>query len=210
MTNKTISDFQTPGQALKHLLTSYGWTQDDLAHILTISLKHTNEIIKDKKPISIDIARLLEKVSGWKAYEWIMLDADFQLSKKIEETKEKLVERQVEVYKYLPINELLKKGWLKPYDDINGLNKQLHSFWDIPKNKQLDFSILESNNINIEYRKSDAYKNSTNEINAKAWYQMALNHSKKLKVEPYNEKGLRELMSELHTYTVMKNGSANS
>ena len=128
MTKKTISDFRTPGQALKYLLTYHEWTQDDLAHVLTISLKHTNEIIKDKKPISIDIARLLEKVSGWRAYEWIMLDADFQLSKKIEETKEKLVERQVEVYKYLPINELLKKGWLKPYDDINGLNKQLHSF----------------------------------------------------------------------------------
>jgi len=206
MTKKTISDFKTPGQALKYLLTSYGWTQDDLAHILTISLKHTNEIIKDKKPISIDIARLLEKVSGWEANKWIMLDADFQLSKKNEETKEKLVERQVEVYKYLPINELLKKGWLKPYDDIKGLNKQLHSFWNIPKNKQLDFSVLESNNINIEYRKSDAYKESTNEINARAWYQMALNHSKKLSVLPYNEDGLKELMTRLHTFTVMKNG----
>lgn len=206
MTKKTISDFHTPGQALKYFLTLYQWNQDDLAHILTISLKHTNEIIKDKKPISIDIARLLEKVFDWKAHKWIMLDANFQLSKKIEETKEQLVERQVEVYKYLPIKELLKKGWLKPYDNIGSLNKQLYSFWNIPKNKQLDFSVLKSNNINIEYRKSDAYKESTNEINARAWYQMALNHSQKLQVEPYNEKGLKELMSKLHTYTIMKNG----
>ncbi|WP_164731702.1 XRE family transcriptional regulator [Flagellimonas beolgyonensis] len=206
MTNKTIDDFQTPGQALKYFLSSYGWTQDDLAHILTISLKHTNEIIKDKKPISIDIARLLEKVFDWKAHEWIMLDTSYQLSKKIEEAKEQLVERQVEVYKYLPINELLKKGWLKPYENIEGLNKQLHSFWNVPKNKQLDFSILESNNINIEYRKSDAYKDPTNEINARAWYQMALNHSQKLNVAPYDKNGLEELLSKLHTYTIMKSG----
>ncbi len=203
---KTTSDFQSPGQALKHFLSYYGWTQDDLAHILTISLKHTNEIIKDRKPISIDIARLLEKVFEWDAHQWIMLDANFQLSKKFEEEKEQLVERQVEVYNYLPIKELLKKGWLRPYKGIDELNKQLCSFWNIPKGKQLDFSILESNNINIEYRKSDAYKESANEVSARAWYQMALNHSAKLNVESFDKKGLKELMFKLHTYTVMHNG----
>lgn len=206
MTKKTIDDFQTPGQALKYFLSSYEWTQDDLAHILTVSLKHTNEIIKDKKPVSIDIARLLEKVFDWKAQDWIMLDTRYQLSKKYKETKEQLVERQVEVYQYLPINELLKKGWLKPYDNIEGLNKQLHSFWNVPKNKRLDFTVLDSNKIKIEFRKSDAYKESAKEINARAWYQMALNYSKKINVEQYDAQGLENLMSKLHTYTIMNNG----
>jgi len=111
---KKISEFQSPGQALKYFLSEKGWTQDDLAHILTISLKHTNELIKDKKSISIDTARLLEKVFDWNAKEWIMLDTNYQLSKEGKKEKDELVQRQVEVYKYLPIKELLKKGWLKP------------------------------------------------------------------------------------------------
>ena len=65
---------------------------------------------------------------------------------------------------------------------------------------------MESNSINIEYRKSNAYKESANEVSARAWYQMAHNHSAKLNVEPYNKKGLKELMSRLHTYTMMHNG----
>lgn len=199
-------NFQSPGQALKYFLEQKGWTQDDLAHILTISLKHTNEIIKNKKPISIDTAILLGKVFEMSAYDWVILDASFQLSKKKEQDKEQLVERQVEVYKYLPINELLKKGWLKSYDNIKDLNTQLHAFWGVPKNKPLDFSTLKLNNIAIEYRKSDAYREGLNEINAKAWYQMALNHANKINVKPYNEKGLKNLTLNLHTYTLNKNG----
>ncbi|WP_435139100.1 ImmA/IrrE family metallo-endopeptidase [Formosa sp. A9] len=206
---KNKRKFESPGQALKFYLTENGWTQDDLAHILTISLKHTNEIIKDKKSISIDTAILLSKVFEMDAYEWMVLDTTFQLSKKNaqkKEEKEELVERQVEVYKYLPINELLKKGWLKPYNKIDDLNNQLRAFFGVPKNKPLDFSTLKLNNVAIEYRKSDAYKESANEINAKAWYQMALNHSKKIKVEKYNEKGLIELTNNLHNYTIIKDG----
>lgn len=203
---KTTPKFQSPGQALKYFLHQNEWTQDDLAHILTISLKHTNEIIKDKKSISIDTAILLEKVFELSAYDWIMLDTSFQLSKKKEQDKEQLVERQVEVYNYLPINELLKKGWLKPYSNINDLNKQLRSFWGLPKDKPLDFSSLKLTNINIEYRKSEAYKENSNEINAKAWYQMALNHSNMLKVDSYDKEGLKGLMFKLHAYTVMQDG----
>ncbi|WP_111308887.1 ImmA/IrrE family metallo-endopeptidase [Confluentibacter sediminis] len=207
---KTKPKFQSPGQALKYYLVKNDWTQEDLAHILTISLKHTNELIKDKKSISIDIAILLGKVFELDAYEWVMLDTKFQLLKKKEQkkeqTKEQLVERQVEVYKYLPINELLKKGWLQPYDNIESLNKQLHSFWGLPKDKPLDFSSLKLNGINIEYRKSEAYKDSSNEVNAKAWYQMALNHSNKLNVASYDVEGLKELFSNLHKYTIKQDG----
>lgn len=206
MTKKAISDFHSPGQALKYLLNYYDWTQDDLAHILTISLKHTNELIKDKKSISIDTARLLEKVFDWDAKQWIMLDTKYQLSKKVEKGKDGLVERQVEVYKYLPIKELLKKGWLKPYKDTKGLNKQLRNFWNIDKGKQLDFSVLSSNKIKIEFRKSDAYKNSPSEINARAWYQMAHNHAINQKVEKFDKKKLKELMPDLHKFTYMSNG----
>lgn len=205
-------DFESPGQALKYFLSEKGWTQDDLAHILTISLKHTNEIIKDKKSISIDTAILLGKVFDLNAYKWVMLDAKFQLSKKKEQKeqkeqkKEELVERQVEVYKYLPINELLKKGWLKPYDNLKALNKQLHSFLGVPKDKPLDLSALDLSNIDIEFRQSEAYKEGSYDINAKAWHQMAFNHSKRLSVDKYDKNGLKNLISNFHSYTLMPKG----
>ncbi|PKV49211.1 HTH-type transcriptional regulator/antitoxin HigA [Aquimarina sp. MAR_2010_214] len=204
---KTTSDFKSPGQALRHFLALNGWTQEDLAHILSVSLKHTNELIKDKKSISIDIARLLEKVFEWNAYDWVMLDTNFQLSKKVEQKKEQFVERKAEVYKYLPINELIKKGWLKPYKDSKELDKQLQSFWGLSDNNEIDLSfLLNSKSVQLEYRTSESYKGQFKEFNALIWHQKALTHSKKIKAEVFNKKKLEVLMSELHQYTIQTNG----
>ena len=203
---KTSSDFSSPGQALKDFLNENDWTQEDLARILTISLKHTNELIKDKKNLSIDIAMSLGKVFELETKDWVMLDLKHQLSKKNKEDKNKLVERSAYLYEFMPINELVKKGWIKSYSSTKELDKQIKTFWEIPKDKEIDLSFLRSKSRQLEYRKSDSFKETFKEFNALIWHQKAINFARKIKVGSYNKEELYVLMQKMHEYTFIKNG----
>lgn len=196
-------DFQSPGQALKHFLEEKDWTQEDLSFILSISLKHTNEIIKDKKPISLELAKLLENVFEYDAMEWIRLGAKYQLQDNIENERERAVRLKAEVYQYMPINELIKKGWIK---DADNLETEIRSFWNLPKKGELDLSFLNSYKTNLEYRKSEAFETSFNQFNALIWHQKALNSSKQMKAKPFDKKGLMSLMDLMPSYTNRKDG----
>lgn len=196
-------DFKSPGQALKYFLDQKEWTQEDLSYILSVSLKHTNEIIKDKKPISLEIAKLLENVFEFKAIQWIELGAKYQLQTESKDGREKSVKLKADIYKYMPINELIKKGWIKNTAD---LDKEIKAFWNLPQNSHLDLSFLDSKKHSLEYRKSEVHEASFNEYNALIWRQMALNFAREMKVKPFNKKGLLQLMNEMHSYTTHENG----
>lgn len=202
MTKKN-KDFKSPGQALKYFLEQKEWTQEDLSYILSISLKHTNEIIKDKKPISLEIAKLLENVFEFKAIKWIELGAKYQLQTNSQNDREKSVRLKADIYKYMPINELIKKGWMRKTDD---LDKEIKAFWNLPKNIDLDLSFLDSNKNCLEYRKSEAREANFNEYNALIWRQMALNFAREVKVKSFDKNGLEQLMNEMHSYTTSENG----
>lgn len=196
-------DFQSPGQALKYFLEQKEWTQEDLSFILSISLKHTNEIIKDKKPISLELAKLLENVFSLDAMEWMNLATKYQLQKNSGSDKERAVKLKADVYHYMPINELIKKGWIK--NTVN-LENEIRSFWNLPKNGDLDLSFLNSQRTNLEYKKSEAFESSFNEFNALIWHQMALNSSRLMKTKPFNKKALVELMDLMYSYTNKEDG----
>ena len=200
----STKDFRSPGEALKYLLKEKDWTQDDLSYILSISLKHTNEIIKDKKPISLDIAKSLAEVFELTALQWIQLGAKFQLENNTENNDE--VRLKADVYKYMPINELIKKRWIKEGED---LDKELRRFWNIPKGKELDLSFLETDRARLEYRTSSAFEDTFNQNNALIWHQMALNFSKTIKAKPFQKKALAELVTDVHSYTNKEGGIKN-
>lgn len=196
-------NFQSAGQALKYFLEQKGWTQEDLSFILSISLKHTNEVIKDKKPISLELAKLLENVFELEAIEWIRLAVKYQLQRNSDLEKERAVRLKAQIYHYMPINELIKKGWI---NDSSDLENEIKSFWNLPKNSELDLSFLNSHKANLEYKKSDAFATSFNEFNALIWHQMALNSSRQMKAKQFNKKGLIELMNLMHSYSNKKGG----
>lgn len=207
MKSKLWEKFNSPGQALKHCLRAKGWTQEDLALILSISTKHTNEIIRNKKSVSIEIASLLNKVFEPEARDWVLLDAIYRLQNRTDEVidKENSVALKAEIYKYIPVNELIRKGWLNKYKEIGELKIQLKEFWQIDLNGELDFSFLEKGVENLAFRKSDAHKGFQS-YNALIWHQKALNHSNRLKSYPYDKKKLEELSVLIPEYSYRENG----
>ena len=198
--------FGSPGHALKYFLEDYLWTQEDLAQVLSISTKHVNEMVKDKKPITISTAKLLESAFDLSAEEWMKIDTKYQLSKSLTNSKDDSVYRKKQIYKQMPITEMLKKGWLKKFNDVSNLERQINEFWGRNEISESDFAFINDLEQKLNYKKSEAYEDRFYAKNAIIWYQMALNFSKKMKVDKFDRKKLFDLMQTMHSYTTQPNG----
>lgn len=195
------SKFSGPGPVIKEKLEFKGWTQEDLSDILDMSLKTINKIIQNKQSITIDTAKALAEVFETTPQYWINLDANYRLSLKETETKS-FVKIKSAFYKYMPINELFKKGWLKRTNDVESLEAQVMSFWGI---NSTDLTFLEKRKLAFVYRKSSAH-DQFDELAAAAWCQMAKNSVEYFEVKRYDEAKLENFYSKIHTYTNREDG----
>lgn len=120
-----------------------------------MSLKSINKIIKNKQSITFDTAQLLSKVFGQSPQYWINLDTNYRLRSKSEIKHEKDVEAKTIIYKYMPVNEIIKKGWIKKYSTIKELKNEVKKFWN---REDLDFSFLdEIAHILLHLKNKDDY-----------------------------------------------------
>jgi len=193
-----------PGAFIKEELEARGWIQEDLAEIVGLSPKHINELIKNKKPITIETARLLSSAFGQSPQYWINLDTNYRLRLKEDSHKLRGVETKSLIYRYMPVKEMFKKGWLKKQTSIEALEHEVKKFWDTSK---LDFSFLEIE-PQPRFRKSEAFP-QYNHYYALTWYRMARNCAQKQKINKYKPEVLRELSNQLYQYTLQAHGVEN-
>jgi HTH-type transcriptional regulator / antitoxin HigA len=102
----------------------------------------------------------------------------------------------------MPVNDMVKKGWLHPYDKIEELSEQVVDYWNW---KSLDFSILDKKLLPCLTRKSEAY-NQYNASYALTWYQMACNIAGRKRPKSYDRITLNSLYDKMHTYTFIDGG----
>ena len=190
-----------PGPAIKEQLELRGWTQEDLSDILGMSLKSINKLLLNKQSITIDTAKMLAEVFDVSPQKWINLDTNYRLSLK-ETTTISPVRVKSELYKYMPINELFKKGWLKRTSFVEELEKQIMIFWG---KKTLDFTFLDKTIAAVNYRKSSAHS-QYNHYAAETWCQMAKNSAALFKVKKFDKNKLEKILSKIHSYTIIENG----
>jgi HTH-type transcriptional regulator/antitoxin HigA len=193
-----------PGDLIKEELEAKKWVQEDLAYVLDISLKHLNEIINNKKAITLDLARQLGKVFNKNAQYWLSIELEYRQRIEASEkgTKTDPVEQKAWITERLPINEMFKKGWLERTNDVESLIEQVKRFLD--NKKELDFTEFEAINL-PPFSKSTAFK-QFNPNAAKAWFYMAKNSSKTYTVPKYNKTALEKLYKNLHAFTIKSNG----
>lgn len=90
--------------------------QKDLATLLGVKPSFLNEIIKGKRPITADIAILLEKTLGISADYWMKFQSQYEIDlAKIKEkniTKIKLIEIWNIISQFIPVKYFNKKGYL--------------------------------------------------------------------------------------------------
>ena len=191
-----------PGYFIQEQMDLRNWIQEDLADVMGVSEKHLNKILKNNQPITLEIARLLSEVFNTSAQYWINIDTGYRLWLEQERSgKEIAAEIKAAVYERMPVNDMIKKGWLDPFEDLDTLKNQVLKFWGW---KKLDFSVLDKQ-LPCLTRKSEAY-NQFNASYALTWYQKACNVSAEIKVSKYNPEKLIALYEDLHSYTIKTDG----
>jgi HTH-type transcriptional regulator/antitoxin HigA len=191
-----------PGYFIQEQMDLRHWIQEDLADVLGVSEKHLNKILKNNQPITLEIARLLGEVFNTSAQYWINIDAGYRLWLEQERSeKEIAADFKGTIYERMPVNDMIKKGWLNPFEDLNDLKKQVLEFWGW---KKLDFSVLDKQ-LPCLTRKSEAF-NQFNASYALTWYHKACNVAADIKVSKYNPEKLITLYEDLHSYTIKADG----
>jgi len=192
-----------PGYFIKEQMEFREWTQEDLAEITGITLKHISRILLDKQPITLDTARLLAEVFKTSTQYWLNLDTSYRLwLEHVKTAQETEADVKSEIYGRMPIRDMVKKGWLKPFVNLEELMAEVLKFWNWDT---LDFSKLDLQNIPYYTRKSIAFT-QFNASYAITWYQMALKVAEKLSCPVYNKEMLKALYDEIHVYTLVENG----
>lgn len=193
----------SPAYFIREEMELRDWTQEDLSEVMGITPKHLNMILRDKQPITMEMARILGEVFDNTPQYWINLDAGYRLWKE-QSRSEKEVAADIKsmIFERMPVNDMVKKGWLRPYRNIEELSMQVTDFWGM---KKLDFSELDKHLLPCLTRKSEAY-NRFNASYAVTWYQMARNVAASNKTKSYNKDKLKDLFDQIYTYTLMDNG----
>lgn len=179
------------GEFIKEELEVRNWTQEDLSRILELSLKTINQLIKGKQSVTIEMARLLSKAFGQSPQYWLNLDTNYRLRLQDETKEEGAVAIKSRIFQYMPIREMIRKGWLKEYENLNELIKQVKEFWRI---QELDLSFLDRSPLPC-FKRSEAFTQSR--PFAQTWLQMAKKCASRYTVCPFDKKALQALSREM-------------
>ena len=63
-----------PGYFIREQMELREWTQDDLAEVIGVSIKHTNKILQDEQQLTLSMAQFLGEVFNTSAQYWINID----------------------------------------------------------------------------------------------------------------------------------------
>jgi HTH-type transcriptional regulator/antitoxin HigA len=191
-----------PGVFILEQMECRRWNQSDLSEVLGVSDKTVSLLLKNKQQVSFDMAKLLYEAFGMSVQYWVNLETNYRLHKNRQKNPQEDVRIRSQIYQYMPINEMFRKGWLEQTRDIKNLISQVLAFWKI---ETLDFSFLDKKSKLGICRQSECYT-SYNPYSLQVWFQKAQNIAEERKLNDYNETALKKLIDQIPFYTVKKNG----
>jgi HTH-type transcriptional regulator/antitoxin HigA len=192
-----------PGYFIREQMDLREWTQEDLAEVTGLTLKHINKILQDKQPLTIDTARIFAEVFNTSAQYWINIDTSYRLWKiQDQSVKEKNAGIRAVIYERMPVRDMVKKGWIGSFNNIEELKSETLRFWGW---ENLDFTSLDRQSIPCYTRKSTACQ-QFNTAYALTWYQMARKVADTKPRNPYDKAALSALFEDLHCFTTEDNG----
>lgn len=192
-----------PGYFIKEQMEYRSWTQDELAEVMGMTIKHVNAILKDKQTITLDTAKVLAEVFDTSPQYWLNLDANYRLwLDSVPSEKEKQAELKANLYERMPIRDMIAKNWIPVFADVYELYDSILDFWNT---KKLDFDEWDKQITPLLARKSESF-NQYKASYTYTWYHKALMVASSYTVQEFDKKGLEELYDDLHNYTIQENG----
>lgn len=171
--------------------------QKDLAKELGVKASFLNEIIKGKRPITAEIAILLEEIFEIPAAYWMKFQSQYEIDKA--RMKEKTVARlkNIEIWKvikeYVPVNYFKKQGYLK--DDLEKDIPTIKAIYNVSSIDDL-VTTFAGHKLSF-YGKSE--KLQVDEKNMLAWSSLAVYEAKQQFVNAFNPESTDLLCQKLNT-----------
>tara|TARA_R110002051_G_scaffold269644_1_gene329865 strand:- start:6169 stop:7263 length:1095 start_codon:yes stop_codon:yes gene_type:complete len=198
-TNKILTPVQVthPGVLIKDELDATpDLNQRKLAKELGVQPSFLNEIIKGKRPVTADIAILLEKIFGISADYWMRFQSQYEIDKARVKQKNIKKVRNIELWniikEYVPVRYFKKHQYLN--DDIESDIKTIKNIYGVETIDSLVSSF--SKDKFAYYRKSDKLK--IDEKNMFAWSSLAQYEAKNQKTNTFNFDNLNQLCKNLN------------
>lgn len=194
MTRRVPAEAFPPGDFIREELEARNWTQSDLAAILKRPLPAVNEIIKGKKAIMPDTARALGDAFQTGPEFWLNLENAYRLA--LTAPSDVDVARRAAVYTAAPVNEMVKRGWIKWFDDAVTLENAVLTFFDVAS---IDGIVDSFQSLGLAARKSSSYDEASPlEL---AWCRRAAQLAKCVDAKRYNPKTIKASLPELQRLT---------
>lgn len=112
-------NYKTPGQLISALLEQREWTKRVLAIVLGMDETLVSRIVADKRPVTVDLAILLEEVFGVRADAFLDLQRSFDLAKaRLTTIPDPKRATRAHLFGGLPVSEMVKRGWLPGVEDV--------------------------------------------------------------------------------------------
>ena len=193
-----------PGDTILDLLEERGWTQLQLADRLGFSLKHVNQLIKGKVPLSEDAAVRLHTVLGGSVGFWLKREAHYRERIALQDA----AERNATMVSWLdrfPVKELMAVGVLdKRRLDAKSkpaLVGEMLSFFGIASPQQWERQYGE---MQLAFRRSRQDQADVGAISA--WLRMGERLAERQDGPRYDEARFRAALDDIRALTLQSSG----
>lgn len=188
-----------PGDTIVDLLEERGWTQQQLADRLGFSLKHVNQLIKGKVPLSEDAAIRLQNVLGASVGFWLSREAQYRERAALLDSAGRNA-AMVPWLERFPIKELMDLGVLaKRRLDAKvkpALVGEMLAFFGVASTEQWESQYGE---MEVAFRRSREDQADVAAISA--WLRMGERAAERLDGPRYDEIRFRLALEQIRTLT---------
>ena len=158
--DKLFNDEQLqPGDALRELLDSKGWTQEELAAITGRSRQNIYEILSGRNGVTPEMAVILGAAFSNEPSYWLKLDAHYRLKRLNRDSTD--VERRARIFSIAPIRDMQRRGWIGDTKSLEKLERELKQFFGAESLDQIT-------ELSVSTRRSGSYSSGLT-IAQKAW-----------------------------------------
>ncbi|WP_428606606.1 HigA family addiction module antitoxin [Sedimenticola sp.] len=204
MDNQAINQYTpdytvTPGEVLEYELEMRHMSKSELAKRTGLTEKHLNTIFKGKGTVSItpETAIKLERALGMPAEYWLNLEANYQETRaRLAEAK--LLEKDLDWLKRIPIAAMTKLGWLEKHRDKKQQLDALLRFFGIASVEQWDELWPK---VAVAYRQHNKQEVFPEAVSA--WLRQGEIEAVSLACAPFRKSKFREVLDEIRKLTAV-------
>ncbi len=184
-----------PGETLRETLEAIGMSQAELAERMGRPKKTINEIIKGKVALTSETSLQLERVLGIPSGFWNNLERNYQ------ETlarvgEQKRLQKQVDWLRKMPVNALIKRGYIKRFRDKIKQLQEVLNFFGVASPELWEERWL---GAKVSYRKSSAFQSDPGAV--ASWLRMGELAAQKIECKPYDARKFKNALSEIRNLT---------